>query len=94
MRGFALMRELIINIEINGKKVRVGSIIGDRPEEAFFLYDSKYVHMEDAQPVSISLPLQDEPFSPERTKNYFEGLLPEGFTRKTVAQWMHAQKHL
>lgn len=92
MREFALMRELIINIEINGKKVRVGSIIGDRPEEAFFLYDSKYIHMKDAQPVSISLPLQDEPFSPERTKNYFEGLLPEGFTRKTVAQWMHADE--
>ena len=86
------MRELTISIEINGKKVRVGSIYGDTPDEAFFLYDPEYVHKEIAQPVSISLPLQNEPFSPEQTKNFFEGLLPEGFTRKTVAQWMHADE--
>lgn len=39
--------------------------------------------------ISLSLPLQKESFSPKQTKIFFDGLLPEGFTRKTVACWMH-----
>ena len=43
-------------------------------------------------PVSISLPLRERPFSAAVTAAFFEGLLPEGFTRRTVAQWMHVDE--
>jgi len=32
---------------------------------------------------------EKEPFRAAQTKTFFEGLLPEGFTRRTVAQWLH-----
>ena len=44
-------------------------------------------------PISISLPLQREPFSAESTKIFFEGLLPEGFIRKCVAKEIHANEN-
>ena len=43
--------------------------------------------------MSLSLPLQEEAFSSEKTKCFFEGLLPEGFTKRSVARWMHADEH-
>jgi len=32
---------------------------------------------------------QEDAFSPFETRCYFEGLLPEGYTRRCVAGWMH-----
>lgn len=45
------------------------------------------------RPISISLPLTDVPFSPAKTKSFFEGLLPEGFSRKAVATWIKADEN-
>ena len=84
--------KLIVSIERNGKQCLVGSIAGTAPSDARFQYDENYLQNPDAVPVSISLPLQAEPFSARQTKNYFEGLLPEGYTRRTVAQWMHVDE--
>ena len=70
-------------IEKNGVPVPVGHI-----SNSGFAYDDAYLHGEDARPISVSLPLQEDAFSPQRTKCFFDGLLPEGFTRRTVAQWM------
>jgi hypothetical protein len=36
-----------------------------------------------------NLPLQVDPFCAQQTRIYFEGLLPEEFTRQSVARWMH-----
>ena len=74
-------------IEIGGESVKVGRI-----SEAGFVYDTSYLSRPDAKPISISLPLQEVPFSPQKTKCFFDGLLPEGFTRRTVAQWMHVSE--
>ena len=73
-----------VMIEIGGESVKVGQI-----SEAGFAYDPTYLSRNNVKPISVSLPLQEAPFSPQRTKNFFDGLLPEGFTRRTVAQWMH-----
>lgn len=73
-----------VHIEINGDPVKVGSI-----SETGFCYDPVYLADPGAKPISVSLPLQEAPFSPEKTKCFFDGLLPEGFTRRAVAQWMH-----
>ena len=84
------MRELKVYIEINGNQTYVGAITGNDYSEAVFFYDEGYLSKGEAAPVSISLPLQKEPFSPEQTRNYFESLLPEGFSRKAVADWIKA----
>ncbi len=54
-----------------------------------FSYSKEYMARSDSRAISISLPIQDEPFSHERTKIFFDGLLPEGFMRKSIATNMH-----
>lgn len=76
-----------VMIELAGESVKVGQI-----SEAGFAYDPTYLSRSNVKPISVSLPLQEAPFSPQRTKNFFDGLLPEGFTRRTVAQWMHVSE--
>lgn len=81
-----------VSIEKNGRQTPVGTLTGDRPENAVFAYAPAYLAAEDAAPISLSLPLQEAAFSPAQTKNYFDSLLPEGYTRRTVAQWIHADE--
>ncbi|MBP3273397.1 MAG: HipA N-terminal domain-containing protein, partial [Butyrivibrio sp.] len=82
------MRELKVYVEINGQMQFVGTIYGNTYEDACFKYDTEYLHNFEAAPISISLPLQDEAFSAADTTNFFEGLLPEGFSRRAVADWI------
>ena len=82
------MENLIVSMERGGVMRRVGLIAGNNASDSRFSYLEDYLKSGDAAPVSLSLPLQTEAFSPAQTKNFFEGLLPEGFTRRTVAQWM------
>ena len=83
------MEELIVSLEREGVMRPVGTICGNDAADSCFAYSEGYLNSEDAAPISLSLPLQGEVFSAAKTKNFFEGLLPEGFTRRTVAQWMH-----
>lgn len=82
-----------ITIERNGRMVPVGFISGESYQTAQFAYSGEYLDRESAVPISISLPLQRESFSAERTRRFFEGLLPEGFTRRSVAQWLHLDEN-
>ena len=86
------MRNLEISIEWNGNRIPTGRIVGSSPEDAVFSYLPEYLDRKEARPVSIHLPLQKEAFSPKDTRCFFEGLLPEGFTRKSVAGWMHVDE--
>ena len=86
------MKTLYVNIEICGKPVFAGTISGNDSSDAQFSYAPSYLESEDARPISISLPLQSEAFSPISTRNYFEGLLPEGFLKMTVAQCMRTDE--
>ena len=83
------MREYIVSIERNGDQIKVGSITGSGVSDSCFSYDDEYLSSDDPVSISVSLPLQKEPFTPEQTKPFFDGLLPEGFTRRSVAQWLH-----
>ncbi|MDY5579728.1 type II toxin-antitoxin system HipA family toxin [Porcincola intestinalis] len=87
------MIDLHISIEKNGEQTKVGIIQCSGISDAVFRYDKAWLDREDAIPVSLSLPLQEEAFSSEKTKCFFEGLLPEGFTKRSVARWMHADEH-
>ena len=84
------MEKLFIFIEIAGSERYVGEIVKTAPSEGRFRYAKEYLSSPEAAPVSCSLPLREEDFSEQETRNYFDGLLPEGFTRRTVAGWIHA----
>ncbi len=86
------MRNLDVSIEINGVTTYAGNISGNGSEDATFQYSSTYLENPDAYPISISLPLRKEAFTHTQTRNYFEGLLPEGFLKMTVAQMMRSDE--
>ena len=50
-----------------------------------FVYDASYVNDPAAIPLSLSLPLQKEPFQQGEFRAYFEGLLAEGVARQALA---------
>lgn len=81
-----MMRQLDVSIEIEGRMREVGTITGDSEYTAEFRYSDDYLAQDTARPISISLPLTDEPYGPAETRSFFEGLLPEGFLRRTVAE--------
>ena len=86
------MQTLKISIEKNGLETYVGEITGENAADACFSYAETYLSSSDPAAVSIHLPLQEKPFTPRETRIFFEGMLPEGFTRRSVAQWMRVQE--
>ena len=81
-----------VNLERNGKWILVGSIRGENSQDAYFSYARSYLDDPSSMPISISLPLQKESFSPIQTKTFFDGLLPEGFTRRALATQMRTDE--
>ena len=86
------MKTIEVSIEINGSQVPAGTLGTDASHAVVFRYADSYLARPDAAALSISLPLREEPFSARETRGFFEGLLPEGFTRRSVAQWMHVNE--
>ncbi len=80
------MKTLDVSIEIEGRQREVGSISGSSDYDASFKYSEDYLSSNTARPISKSLPLTDRAYGPEATRRFFEGLLPEGFMRRTVAE--------
>jgi serine/threonine-protein kinase HipA len=87
------MRRLMIQIELSGENILVGEIIGNNSDDACFTYDDSYVENPKHRSISISLPKARRTFDAHTTRNFFEGLLPEGFTRRCIAEWMHTQEN-
>ena len=85
------MRRLYVYIEINGREIYVGDITGDTSSDACFAYDGEYI-AEGYPSISVSLPLSKRSFSADATRNFFEGILPEGFVRRSVADWLRTQE--
>lgn len=73
--------------------IRVERLSYDRPilvgciadNARTFSYDASYLDNPTAIPLSLSLPLQAEPFYQESFRPYFEGLLAEGTPRQALA---------
>lgn len=86
------MMELKVYIEIYGEQRRVGSITGNSYVDAVFQYEREYLNSSYAAPISISLPFMEDSFSTEKTRCFFESILPEGFSRKAVANWIKADE--
>ena len=84
---------LKVSIEILGKQQLAGFIKGADTDSAAFCYAEEYLKLPNVRGISFSLPLQKEVFSPEKTKIFFEGLLPEGFSRKAIADWLKTDEN-
>mgnify|MGYP002519803983 CR=1 FL=1 len=78
-------------LDPNGKSVYVGNISGNNYQDACFTYADTYLENQENRAISIGLPLEEKTFDAARTRIFFEGLLPEGFTRRCVAEWMHME---
>jgi len=87
------MRKLSVFIEINGISEYVGEIVGTDSDDACFAYAESYLANSEHRAISIGLPLEEKKFNSKRTRIFFEGLLPEGFTRRCVAEWMHMDEN-
>lgn len=86
------MKKLIVRIEINGESKYAGELAENNSGEFCFSYAEEYLSDPESRPISISLPLEEKMFNAVRTRIFFEGLLPEGFTRRCVAGWMHTDE--
>ena len=64
--------------EIYRKGILAG-ILTEEGGEYRFCYDGAYLAHEDAQPVSLTLPLQAEAFVSPVLFPFFDGLIPEGW---------------
>ena len=87
------MRRLSVFIEMNGESVYVGEIVGKDSNDVCFTYAESYLENPEHRAISIGFPLEEKIFDAKRTRIFFEGLLPEGFTRRCVAEWMHIDEN-
>ena len=51
-----------------------------------FAYDEDYLRSENASPVSLTLPLRDEPYDSGTIFPFFDGLIPEGWLLGVVSR--------
>ena len=56
-----------------------------------FVYETDY--LEKGQPISLSLPLQKEPYASRELFSFFEGLLPEGWYLNIVSATAKIDPH-
>lgn len=59
-------------------KIKAG-IIEQTDEGYQFIYDQKYLKRKQAKAVSLTLPLQEEPYVSKYLFPFFDGLIPEGW---------------
>jgi serine/threonine-protein kinase HipA len=81
-----LKNDLQVYREFEDDYQLVGTLLRE-DEGAIFCYDPSYLQRNAASSISLALPLQSEAFSPEATKTFFEGLLPEGEMRELFARF-------
>ena len=86
------MNRLIVQIERNGSLIPVGSLNGSDYSDTTFAYLPEYLSLQEVTAISVSLPLRPEPFTAAQTQCFFEGLLPEGFIRRSIATQMHVDE--
>ena len=61
------------------RKGLFAGILTEDDGEYRLCYDEMYLVREDAQPISLTLPLQTEPFVSPVLFPFFDGLIPEGW---------------
>lgn len=60
------------------KNVLAGMLTEDEGEYTF-VYDGEYLGQKDSRAISLTMPLQKEPFVSPTLHPFFDGLIPEGW---------------
>jgi HipA-like protein len=63
-------------VRLDGRRV---GVIKETDTGSRFTYDAEWLALADAVPVSLTLPLQSEPYESRGLLPFFENLLPEGW---------------
>ncbi len=59
----------------------------EETEEGYrFVYDSSYLTTSGAHPISVTLPLREEPYLSPTLHPFFDGLIPEGWLLSVVVR--------
>ena len=58
---------------------RFAGMLEERDNGYSFSYSSDYLDQENAEAISLSLPLRTEPYEDKRLFPFFDGLVPEGW---------------
>lgn len=53
--------------------------ISEESDGITFVYDKEYIETENAKPVSLTMPLREEPYTDNVMLPFFDGLIPEGW---------------
>ena len=56
-----------------------GRLVETADGKCQFMYDAAYMREPDAEPVSPTMPFQDEPYWSDEMPPFFDGLIPEGW---------------
>ena len=72
---------------------RFAGLIQETDEGYCFIYEPEYLESEGCSPVSLTLPLQEEPYYSRTLFPFFDGLIPEGWLLGVVCRnWKIDQK--
>ena len=58
---------------------QLAGVISETDRGFSFVYDGQYLNMPQARPVSLTLPLREEPYASKVMFSFFDGLIPEGW---------------
>ena len=75
-----------IGVEFDGAYRSVGTIVTKPGIGAVFSYDKEWVEGASCWPLSLSIPIGEAEYSNRAIRPYFEGLLPEEYSRSVIAR--------
>ena len=64
----------------------LAGIIEEDPNGITFTYDVYYLKLENAKPVSLTMPLRKEPYTDKVMLPFFDNLIPEGWLLEIAEQ--------
>lgn len=62
----------------------LAGLLKETDEGYWFAYDAKYLLSKNPSPVSLTLPLSDQPYTSKTLFSFFDGLIPEGWLLDVV----------
>ena len=74
----------ILNVYLKSEKI--GKLQLDDSRRFIFTYDKDWLQLETAVPLSLMLPLQQEPYQDDHARPFFSNLLPESELRRIIAR--------
>lgn len=64
----------------------IAGVLEETETGYLFQYEPKYVSQKNAEPVSLTLPLQEEAYESQVLFPFFDGLIPEGWLLDVVEE--------